>query len=178
MSSLFLACSTQTPRNETVRLDTERTLRSTGVSATYNRHNVNQVCDEILHLQVDGDVIPITQLQSGSQFSGGLGCCNGMLCKHLAFVAVHRGTCSPLSHFPNIDVVTATSTATCCLVHQRCDQVAALLHIHVLRVGCGCNFLNSHFCASVLGSHSSVKGHVAKQSSLLTPTSAVCCKHG
>ena len=63
--SLFLPCHIRTPRNDTVRLDIEMTIRSTAVSAACCQSNLNQLCAEALRLQVDGEVIPITQLPSG-----------------------------------------------------------------------------------------------------------------
>ena len=105
-TSLFLACSIRTSRNDSVRLDTEMTNRSTEGPAAYCQHNLNPVCAEAPHLQVAGDVIPITA--------------SILIQKHVELQAPPLRRCHararsivahvhPITHFSSIDVVTVST---------------------------------------------------------------------
>ena len=125
-SSLFLACSIRTPRNDTVRLDTEMNIRSPEDSAA--------------SLQVDGAAIPITQLPSGSQFSEWLGL---TMQKQVGLQAPRSRRCDDrtegtVAHVRPLILFPATETCTC-------DLVASLPHRQVLFVRCGFNSLHPLF---------------------------------
>ena len=127
-SSLFLACSIRTPRNDTVRLDTEMNTRSPKDSAA--------------SLQLDGAAIPITQLPSGSQFSEWLG---RTMQKQVGLPAPRSRRCDDrtegtVAHVRPLILFPAMITETC-----TCDLVASLPHRQVPLVRGGFNSLHPLF---------------------------------
>ena len=160
LPSLFLACSIRAPRNDTVRLDAGMTIRSTGASAAYYQHNLHQVNAEVGHLQVDADIIPITQLPSGPQYCEWPGL---MMQKQVEQQASRcrrcdappDGTVAHVRHsFTSQALLWSLQHARIKLparVNSQCDLVASLPHRHVLCARCGFNFLDQLFLSERLG---------------------------